>query len=400
VLEKLYTVQKARGAKQLEVVLVSQCREAKATKYYRKNMPWLSMWHDADDEMGMEAHTLALMAKYGITSIPALVLLDKHGGVICADAWDKCVVNPEGRAFSWQQQSWFPRAVEMKVVQAMSQAAKQDPVVQFDLPKWARPRQEPLCAKPQGFAQGRTVGVLVRSQVGTPGGQATTTTRSAALGFIVGFPLGKQVGPAITMGTGAPAPHPCIDTHGRVQAKPEAGRKGKRKAPPLDKAGGSPPPPKPNFGVFPSPKGQMSAPIEGKPKSLMQPQPLADVHPFTPTLKEWRHGIEVDCGLDWTWDVIKAAVVRGPHPTACTPKAIALFKEDIEYQRQARFCKVIPWEELKQLRPSNIKISPMAAVPQVGRRPRIILDLSFLVNQDVDGVITATQASVNDTTVL
>jgi hypothetical protein len=145
------------------------------------------MWHDADDEMGMEACTSALMAKYGITSIPALVLLDKRGGVICADAWDKCVADPEGRAFPWRQQSRFPRAVEIEVARAMSQAAKQGPVVQFDLPPWARPRQEPLCKKPQGFAQGGTVGVPVRSQVGTPGGQATTTTRSAALRFPVGF---------------------------------------------------------------------------------------------------------------------------------------------------------------------------------------------------------------------
>ena len=74
----------------------------------------------------------------------------------------------------------------------------------------------------------------------------------------------------------------------------------------------------------------------------MQPQPLADVHPFTPTLKEWRHGIAMDCGPDWRWDVIEAAVTRGPHPTACTPKAVALFEEDIEYQRKAGFCKVIP----------------------------------------------------------
>jgi hypothetical protein len=58
--------------------------------------------------MGMEACTLALMAKYGITSIPALVLLDKCGGVICTDARDKCVVDPDGRVFPWRQQSWFP----------------------------------------------------------------------------------------------------------------------------------------------------------------------------------------------------------------------------------------------------------------------------------------------------
>jgi thiol-disulfide isomerase/thioredoxin len=333
VLEKLYMAQKACRAKQLEVVLVSQCREAKATKYYHENMPWLSMWHDADDEMGMEASTSALMAKYGITSIPALVLLNKHGGVIYADARDKCVVDPEGWAFLWRQQSRFPQAVEMEVAEAMSQAAKQGPVVQFNLPPRARPLKEPLCAKPQGFSQGGTVGVPVRSQVRTPGGQATTTTRSAALGFPVEFPVGKRFGPSITMGTGTPTPQPSIDTHGRAQAKPEAGRKGKRKAPPPDEVGGPPPPPKPNFGVFPSPNGQMSAPTEGKPTSHMQPQPLADVHPFTLTLKEWRHGIEEDCGPDWTWGVIKAAVAQGPHPTACTPKAIALFKEDIGYQR-------------------------------------------------------------------
>ncbi len=132
----------------------------------------------------------------------------------------------------------------------------------------------------------------------------------------------------------------------------------------------------------------------------MQPQSLADVHPFKLTLKEWRHGIEVDCGPDWTWDVIVAAVLQGPHPTVCTPEAIALFEEDIEYQRQAGFCKVIPWEELRRLRPSNLKISPVVAVPQVGHRPQIILELSFPVYQDVDGVITATQASVNDTMAL
>ncbi len=36
----------------------------------------------------------------------------------------------------------------------------------------------------------------------------------------------------------------------------------------------------------------------------------------------------------------------------------------------------------------------------VGRRERIILDLSFPVYQDVNGVVTAMQASVNDTTAL
>ncbi len=139
---------------------------------------------------------------------------------------------------------------------------------------------------------------------------------------------------------------------------------------------------------------------EGKPTLLMQPQPLLAVPPFTPTLNKWQHGIEVDCNPDWTWDVVEAAVAHGPHPTASTPDSIQLFKEDIAYQVKAGFCKVMLWEDLKSRRPPNLKILPVAVVPQVGRRGQIILDLLFPMYQDVNGVVTAVQPSVNDTTVL
>jgi hypothetical protein len=79
---------------------------------------------------------------------------------------------------------------------------------------------------------------------------------------------------------------------------------------------------------------------------------------------------------------------------------LQVFKEDINYQVRAGFCKVISWEDLTKLRPKNLKISPVACIPQTGWRGRIILHLSFPVFQEVDGVVTATQASVNDTTVL
>ncbi len=107
-LKKLYGAQRAWGADQLEVVLVSQGWEAKATKYYHEDMPWVSIWHNADDEVGMEACTSSLMARFGITSILAQVFLDKRGGLICADARDKCVADPEGQAFPWWQQFRFP----------------------------------------------------------------------------------------------------------------------------------------------------------------------------------------------------------------------------------------------------------------------------------------------------
>jgi hypothetical protein len=43
------------------------------------------MYHDANGKVGMKMRTTALMAKFGITTIPALVLLDEHGRVICTE---------------------------------------------------------------------------------------------------------------------------------------------------------------------------------------------------------------------------------------------------------------------------------------------------------------------------
>ncbi len=42
-------------------------------------MPWFSMCHDTNDKVGMNTRTSELMAKFGITAIPAHVLLDERG---------------------------------------------------------------------------------------------------------------------------------------------------------------------------------------------------------------------------------------------------------------------------------------------------------------------------------
>ncbi len=154
------------------------------------------------------------------------------------------------------------------------------------------------------------------------------------------------------------------------------------------------PPDKPNlrFALETIPQGELT--------SLMQPQPLAKVHPFAPTLRKWQQGIPVDCSPNWAWSVIEAAVERRPHPTARTPDLIALFAKDIEYQNKAGFFRVFLWEDLKQHLPANFKISPVAVVPQVGRRGQIILDLLFPVYQDINGVIMIMQESMNNSTVL
>ena len=55
-------------------------------------------------------------------------------------------------------------------------------------------------------------------------------------------------------------------------------------------------------------------------RSLMQPSPIAVLsHPFGPELKEWEKGVEVDCGVDWSREMVEVALQRGAHPSAKTP---------------------------------------------------------------------------------
>ena len=85
----------------------------------------------------------------------------------------------------------------------------------------------------------------------------------------------------------------------------------------------------------------------------MQPQPLADVHPFSTTLHEWKNGIQVDCGPIWKWEDIEAAVKRWPHHSATTLEAIEILNEDIGYQQKAVFCRVSPGRSWNTHGPQN-----------------------------------------------
>jgi hypothetical protein len=99
-------------------------------------------------------------------------------------------------------------------------------------------------------------------------------------------------------------------------------------------------------------------------RSLLMPQARAAGHPFFPTLHEWAtDGVPVDCGPAWSWEAIETAVDRGPHQSAMDPESIALVHEDIQYQVDAGFCKIVTWKELQLLRPPNLKISLIAELP-------------------------------------
>ena len=67
-LERLYMAQKAQRADLLKFVLVSRCREAKATEDYSLTMPWMLIWHNANNKAGLKARTKALMETNSLES--------------------------------------------------------------------------------------------------------------------------------------------------------------------------------------------------------------------------------------------------------------------------------------------------------------------------------------------
>jgi hypothetical protein len=119
--------------------------------------------------------------------------------------------------------------------------------------------------------------------------------------------------------------------------------------------------------------------VQAQGKKLMAPTACVNFHPFAKMLKEWETGVPVDCGKNWTWETIEAAVEKGMHKSATTPESIELIAEDVAYQVKSGYAEIISWEDLSRLRPANLKVSPLAVVPQRNRRGRMILDLSFAV---------------------
>ena len=356
VLEDFRKLTALRSDTAVILVPVRMARD-ESKRYFGMLYDWLSVPYD-----GVSAGTL--VDRYHITTVPAIILLDTSGRVVCRDARDRIRTDRMGQNFPWRSP---PPPLRPAVNFARPPAARLHPPL--PLPTASLP--PPLIPPPRQF------------------------------------PSGPPSGVPSDLGGTAPEQAEQVDVHRRARQRGRAGSKApddtQRPAPTTPPT--ARPPPKPNRAGPEATVPVRSATNpenfpQGKHTSLMQPQPLAGVHPFAPTLREWAHGIPVDCGPNWEWSVIEAAVERGPHPTARTPDSIQLFQEDIEYQVRAGFCRVFLWDDIVRLRPANLKISPVAVVPQVNRRGRIILDLSFPVYQDVNGVMTVTQKSVNDSTVL
>ena len=144
--------------------------------------------------------------------------------------------------------------------------------------------------------------------------------------------------------------------------------------------------------ILPSPSGLLPSEAaqckSTTPFSLLQPQDLA--RRLLPeetyrTLHEFAtHGVPTDCGSPWPLNVIEAAKHAGPHVSALLPDNVNLIWDDVQYQQQAGFVKILSATELFDAGPlpAELKISRLAVVPQSNRRGRLILNLSAKVAID------------------
>ena len=129
------------------------------------------------------------------------------------------------------------------------------------------------------------------------------------------------------------------------------------------------------------------AQAQGKSKavSLMRPLDLArrllSAETFQLLEEFSKAGVPTDCGTPWDDKVIDRARMAGPHASAMTDDNIILIWEDIGYQKEAGFVRIVSEADLLGiLRNPNLKISRIAVVPQTNRRGRIILNLSAQVD--------------------
>jgi hypothetical protein len=140
----------------------------------------------------------------------------------------------------------------------------------------------------------------------------------------------------------------------------------------------------------------------------MQPQLsarlLLPAQAYTTLVEYATQGVPTDCGPHWPPEIIAAAKAAGPHVSALTPENVSLIWDEIQYQRDAGFIKLVEATELFNARqPPELKISRLAVVPQRNRRGRLILNLSAPVDLHTRHpgcrrTQTTSHPSVNDTT--
>jgi hypothetical protein len=89
---------------------------------------------------------------------------------------------------------------------------------------------------------------------------------------------------------------------------------------------------------------------------------------------------------------MEEAIAWGPHQSALTPEAIEHFAQEIEEKVRTNQARVVEWDTIKASLPTELKVSPIAAIPHKSKAYRWILDLSFCLKLQSGSIWSA----VND----
>ena len=106
----------------------------------------------------------------------------------------------------------------------------------------------------------------------------------------------------------------------------------------------------------------------------------------------FRSGCPVDCGDPWSVKRIQAAIDKAAHPSAQSKAAATACRNEALERVKDGCAKLIKWDDIKHNPPTNLKVSPLAAIPHKSREFCMILDLSY--NIKINGIKLQ---SVNET---
>jgi hypothetical protein len=119
-------------------------------------------------------------------------------------------------------------------------------------------------------------------------------------------------------------------------------------------------------------------------------------HPAAETLLNWAEfGCPTQTGKPWSISEMEEAIAHGPHQSALTPEALEHVAVEIKEKVLSNQARVVEWDAIKDNPPTELKISPIMAIPHKSKAYRSILDLSFRLQLKNGGFRDA----VNDTTV-
>ena len=139
-----------------------------------------------------------------------------------------------------------------------------------------------------------------------------------------------------------------------------------------------------------------STPLPESRRGDMCPSGIAKSHPAGELLREWsRIGCPTRTGRPWSKEEMWEAVERGPHRSALSAEALQHFADETSEKVNAGQAQIVHWDDIKDNPPTQLKISPIAAIPHKSRSYRSILDLSFSLRLKNGGILP----SVNDTTI-